>query len=101
VTEAHKAAAMSFCKLLQESLGGARARELAILDSAERRGARLAAGLLQGGLFDRRGERAAAAQRAALHEALALSLERLRRIDRLHQVIAGACVPAFTFVRVR
>jgi superfamily II DNA or RNA helicase len=56
-------------------------RELAIGQLLRHRHARLAASLLQPGLFDRRAERAAAAQNALVNEALARSSTRLAEID--------------------
>jgi hypothetical protein len=52
------------------------ARETGLLHALQRHQARLCAGLVQGGLFDRRAERASAAQSALLEEALAQSHDR-------------------------
>jgi len=73
-------------------------RENAIARALERHHARLAAALLQGGLFDRRIEREAAAQR----ELLEMALTRCRtRIDELRQRQAAAVMtsrPAFSLI---
>jgi hypothetical protein len=53
--------------------------------------ARLAAGLLQPGLFDRRSERAAAAQAARVDEAIAKSRVRLDALERLRRLRCGEC----------
>jgi hypothetical protein len=60
-------------------------RELAIVGALRTSSARLAAALLQPGLFDRRAERAAAAQAALLEEALARSAARSRWLDALRR----------------
>jgi superfamily II DNA or RNA helicase len=56
-------------------------RERALMDGVRKHYARLAAGLAQRGLFDRRAERAASAQRALLDEAIACVETRLRTLD--------------------
>jgi hypothetical protein len=58
------------------------ARERAIADGLRQQRARLAGALLQPGLFDRRAERAAAAQNATLDEALDRCARRLAELDR-------------------
>jgi ERCC4-related helicase len=58
-------------------------REHAIAETLTNQRARLAAMLLQGGLFDRRAERAAAAQTAVVDEALSRSAARLRELEQL------------------
>jgi hypothetical protein len=62
-------------------------REAAIVDALRLGEGRRSAVLLQPGLFDRRAERAAAAQALVLDEAVrkaALHLSRLHRLDHLH-----------------
>ena len=83
---------------LRTSAVGALKRENAIARALERHHARLAATLLQGGLFDRRSEREAAAQR----ELLEMALTRCRiRTDELKQRQAAAVItsrPAFSLI---
>jgi MoxR-like ATPase len=83
---------------LRTSAARALERENAIARALERHHARLAATLLQGGLFDRRNEREAAAQR----ELLEMALTRCRtRIDELKQRQAAAVIasrPAFSLI---
>jgi superfamily II DNA or RNA helicase len=74
-------------------------REEAILAVADARHGRLAAALVQRGLFDRRAERAAATQDAALHEMLSRCRERLSKLARLRFSPAAAAGPAFGLVR--
>ncbi len=64
-------------------------RERAILAVMTDRHARLAATLLQPGLFDRRSERAAASQKATIEEAGARCAERIRRLARGHTLQSG------------
>jgi ERCC4-related helicase len=83
---------------LRTSAARALEREGAIARTLERHHARLAATLLQGGLFDRRNEREAAAQR----ELLEMALTRCRtRTDELKQRQAAAVMtsrPAFSLI---
>jgi superfamily II DNA or RNA helicase len=58
-------------------------REKAIIDALRMRHARLSAGLLQPGLFDRRAERAATAQTSLVDAAVQKSIARLALFDRL------------------
>jgi hypothetical protein len=67
----------------------ARQREEAIADALRRRYGRLSAELLQPGLFDRRAERAAAAQAARMDEAEGRSRARLEALERLRRVRCG------------
>jgi len=60
----------------------AEAREQAIAEGLRHQRARIAASLLQPGLFDRRAERAAAAQNATLDEALDRCARRLDDLSR-------------------
>jgi superfamily II DNA or RNA helicase len=64
-------------------------REEAILRALRESHARLSAGLLQPGLFDRRAERAASAQAARVDEAVVKSRIRLDALDRLRRLRCG------------
>jgi hypothetical protein len=64
-------------------------REEAILQALRESHARLSAGLLQPGLFDRRAERAASAQAARVDEAVVKSRIRLDALDRLRRLRCG------------
>lgn len=75
------------------------AREVAIAASARREGARLAAPFVQRSLFDRRAERAAADQEAALEELLARCQAGLDRLDRQLHARAAGCQPIFALIR--
>ena len=71
-----------FHAALNQSRSLAAARERAIADGVRQQRARLATSLVQPGLFDRRAERAAAAQHATLEEALDRCRQRLAEVDR-------------------
>ena len=71
-----------FHAALNQSCSLAAARERAIADSVRQQRARLATSLVQPGLFDRRAERAAAAQNATLEEALDRCRQRLAELAR-------------------
>jgi hypothetical protein len=64
-------------------------REQAIVHALRESHARLSAGLLQPGLFDRRAERAAAAQAARVDEAMVKSRARLDALERLQRLRCG------------
>jgi hypothetical protein len=64
-------------------------REEAIVRALRESHARLSAGLLQPGLFDRRAERAAAAQAARVDEAVVKSRVRLDALERLRRLRCG------------
>ncbi len=66
-----------------------RRREEAIVRALRESHARLSVGLLQPGLFDRRAERAAAAQAARVDEALVKSHVRLDALERLRRLRCG------------
>jgi superfamily II DNA or RNA helicase len=66
-----------------------RRREEAIVRALRNSHARLSAGLLQPGLFDRRAERAAAAQAARVDEAMVKSRVRLDALERLRRLRCG------------
>ena len=76
----------SFLSAFQPSRVLAEARERAIAESLRQQRARIAASLLQPGLFDRRAERAAAAQNATLDEALDRCARRLDDLSRYDAV---------------
>jgi hypothetical protein len=71
-----------FHAALNQSRSLAAARERAIADGVRQQRARLATLLVQPGLFDRRAERATAAQNATLEEALDRCTQRLAELDR-------------------
>jgi superfamily II DNA or RNA helicase len=71
------------------------ARERAIVEALHRSRARLSRDLLQPGLFDRRTERAADAQRQLLDRAEAYSTERLEWLARLRGARLSAIRPLF------
>jgi superfamily II DNA or RNA helicase len=66
-----------------------RNREAAMSRALRESHARLSAGLLQPGLFDRRAERAAAAQAACMDEAIERSRTRLDALERLQRLRCG------------
>jgi hypothetical protein len=84
---------------LHAPVGLAAFREEAILAAALSRHGRLATSLVQRGLFDRRVERAAAAQDAALHEMVGRCRARLAKLARRRIPMAATAGPAFGLVR--
>ena len=72
-------------------------RERAIAHTIERRHGRMASGLLQGALFDRRAEREAFAQREVADQALARCRARIRALERLDEM-AITFRPAFALL---
>jgi hypothetical protein len=84
---------------LRAPVGLAALREEAILAAALSRHGRLAAALVQRGLFDRRVDRAAAAQDAALQEMLSRCRARLAKLARRRIPMAAAASPAFGLIR--
>lgn len=80
VRGAHEAALVRLQTSLRVPLALAAARERAIFSALEDGHARMAATLLQPGLFDRRVERLSAAQSAVMHEALDQCAARLRAL---------------------
>jgi superfamily II DNA or RNA helicase len=72
-------------------------RERAIAHAIERRHGRMASGLLQGALFDRRAEREAFAQREVTDQALARCRARIRALGRLDEM-AITFRPAFALI---
>ena len=87
-----------FHTTLQQSRSLAVAREHAIEDGLHQQRARLATALVQPGLFDRRAQRAAAAQNATLDEALDRCRQRLAELTR-HQTVSVDRRLAFGVVR--
>lgn len=75
-----------FHAAVYQSRSLAAARERAIADVVRQQRARLATSLVQPGLFDRRAERAAAAQNATLDEALDRCRQRLAELGRSQTV---------------
>jgi superfamily II DNA or RNA helicase len=75
-----------FQAALHQSRSLAAARERAIAHGVRQQRARLATSLVQPGLFDRRAERAAAAQNATLDAVLERCRQRLAELDRLQTV---------------
>jgi hypothetical protein len=73
-------------------------RERAIARDIDRRHARMAATLIQGGLFDRRPEREAAAQRELLDQALTRCRARIAELHRLRHVTIAAVRPVFSLI---
>jgi len=91
LNDCRSTAAASLEKSLRSHLHLASRREHALIGGLQNERARLSPSLLQAGLFDRRAERAFAAQNAVLEEALA----RCRtRIDEIAAAGQPACEPA-------
>jgi hypothetical protein len=74
-------------------------RELALAETIDQERARLSATLLQRGLFDRRAERASAAQRAVLDEAILRCHTRLDELAATAHIVAQPCRLAFVLLR--
>lgn len=70
-------------------------RERALMDELRNRHARLSAGLLQPGLFDRRSERAAAAQASLLQQALSASATRMAQLMAAEALQVESCELVF------
>jgi ERCC4-related helicase len=83
---------------LKTSAARALEREDAIARALERHHARLAAGLIQGGLFDRRTEREATAQRELLEMALARCRTRTEELQQRQATVVITSRPAFSLV---
>jgi hypothetical protein len=94
----HQRFAHLVAQSLRASTALAVAREHAIASDIAARHARLAADLLQPGLFDRRMERQAAAQRQVVDHALAHCHGRLAELERHRNATASAFRPAFSLV---
>jgi superfamily II DNA or RNA helicase len=85
----HRRALASIVAEIAPWLELSRHREEAIVRALRDSHARLSAGLLQPGLFDRRAERAAAAQAARVDEAMVKSRVRLDALDQLRRLHCG------------
>jgi hypothetical protein len=73
-------------------------REHAIATAVEQHRARMASAMVQGALFDRRGEREAGAQRETLEQTLARCHARIAELQRSRVARAVAVRPAFSLV---
>ena len=82
---------------MRVAAGLALRRERAIARAIERRHGRMAAGLIQGALFDRRVEREALAQREVANQALARCRTRIRALEQLDEM-ALTIRPAFALI---
>jgi superfamily II DNA or RNA helicase len=91
----HRAVVASTSAAVAVWLDLAEKREHAIVAGLRDSHARLSAALLQPGLFDRRGERAAAAQAARVEEAVQQSRTRLALLARGRSLHAGDCRVVF------
>jgi hypothetical protein len=80
---------------LHAAMTAALGRERAVALELERRHARLAATLIQRGLFDRRLERDGASQRQVLAEAVTVCRRRLARLERATACTVAVIEPAF------
>jgi superfamily II DNA or RNA helicase len=95
--ELHRLALLA-SRSMRASTSLAVAREQAIARDVAQRHARIAADLLQPGLFDRRLERLADAQRAVVDRALAQCKQRMAELDRRCDTTAPAVRPAFSLI---
>jgi hypothetical protein len=93
------AALISLQSSLSRHVDLALRREHAIADILEHEQARLSAQLLQRGLFDRRAERAHAAQSAVLDQARARCRTRLDEIASAAQIVVEPARLAFVLIR--
>ena len=93
---AHQRLLTDAARSMHASLTLAARREQAIVRTLTDHRARLAAGLLQRGLFDRRAERNAAAQTAIVDQALGRCAARLRALDLLTRIAAEPVDIRFT-----
>jgi superfamily II DNA or RNA helicase len=88
-------------EILRKPYAVAADRERSILAAAERRSARMAAGLLQPTLFDRRTQRAASDQSDTLSELRSRCRARLAWLARHHHPCTSQQEPAFALIRTR
>jgi superfamily II DNA or RNA helicase len=95
--ERHRLALLA-SRAMWASTSMAVAREKAIARDIAQRHARIAADLLQPGLFDRRSERLAAAQRAIVDGALTQCQQRMAELERHRHTTAPALRPAFSLI---
>ena len=93
---AHQRVLTDAARSMHASLTLAARREQAIVATLTEHRARLAAGLLQRGLFDRRAERNAAAQTAIVDEALGRGAARLQTLDLMTRIAAEPVDIRFT-----
>jgi superfamily II DNA or RNA helicase len=98
ISQEHQGVIASAMHSMREPLMLAGRRERAIVDSLTTHRARLAAALLQRGLFDRRDERAAAAQAAVVDEALGRCVLHIAQLGRLERVAAEPVELRFTLL---
>jgi superfamily II DNA or RNA helicase len=96
VSAAHQRLLTDAARSMHASLSLAARREQAIVETLTDHRARLAAALLQRGLFDRRTERSAAAQTAIVGDALSRCAARLRALDLLTRIAAEPVDVRFT-----
>ena len=94
----HQSFAAAVSESLRASAALAAAREHSIARDLTARHARMAAELLQPGLFDRRAERQATTQRAIVDHALAHCRARLTELERHRHATASAVRPAFSLI---
>ncbi len=94
----HQRVAHLVAQSLRMSMALGVARERAIARDITARHARMAADLLQPGLFDRRTERRAAAQREVVDQALAHCHDRLEELERGRSATAAGLRPAFSLI---
>jgi superfamily II DNA or RNA helicase len=83
---------------LDDVLQRCRGREQSVMDAIRARQARLSAGLMQRGLFDRRSDRLAAAQAALIERALARSEDRLADLAASERLRLDGCDLVFAIV---
>jgi superfamily II DNA or RNA helicase len=93
-----RALALLASRSMRASSSLALAREQAIARDVARRHARIAADLLQPGLFDRRAERLATAQRAVVDRALTQCQQRMAELERRRDTVVPAVRPAFSLI---
>jgi len=98
ISPAHQRIVASAVTSMRGSLTLAARRERAIIDALTTHRARLAATLLQRGLFDRRDERATAAQTAVVDDALGRCATRIGELDRLTRIGAEPAELRFTLL---
>jgi hypothetical protein len=89
VSRAHAQSLEALRLALKRPMDLTAARERDIMTTLQQRHARMAADLLQRGLFDRRVERLAAAQSQLVEHALLLTTERLHVLNGLTEAAAG------------
>jgi superfamily II DNA or RNA helicase len=98
VSREHRVVFAGAATALQAANGLSARRERAIEETLAFRHARLSAAVIQRGLFDRRGERAAASQRAVIEQALERCRARLRELDALAAVAPDEMSLAFALL---